>query len=1205
MQIKKLQLVGFKTFADKTEIEIGDGLTAVVGPNGCGKSNIADALLWVMGEQNPRSLRGTDSRDVIFNGTDKRKPLGMAEVRLTVDNSDKSLPVDFAEVTVTRRIYRSGESQYLLNNAPCRLKDIVELFLDTGVGKGAYGFVTQSEIDAVLSARPEDRRELFEEAAGIKKYRVKKREAVRKLESAEGNLNRVRDILHELEQQREPLAAQAENARRFLKLSERLQQIEVDLLLADVQKSDYELFAARRDRELDQETLARLDADLAALEMEAAAVAQRLAEAERELDAARTAHQSALSTVERTESQLRVAEERGRSSEQSAESLDAELKDLGERAAALRREIEERTAALAKVEGEEAAGREKLTAARSRLKELDAAVAEAARRADDRQGALRRMAEQRAQQEAALAGCRSRLTETEARLVRLDTESAAAREQLRVAEERVEQARAALAEVTAEGEAHQARRAALEADRREKQDAQSRARVQLDAARRLLAERSSRLNTLVELQESGEGFYQGVRAVLSAVKQKRLAGSYVPVVDLLTVPEDLRVAIEVALGAGAQDIVCDTEAEAKAAIGWLKQQRAGRATFLALPLLRPGQPFASTAARGVAGVIGVAADLVSVDPKYRSVLQLALGRVVLAEEMDSAVAASRRLSGGWSRIVTLEGELLSPGGALTGGSLGGRGAHLVGRKGEIDDLRGALPGVRADVERLTATLDALGAELAALEAAWTENGRLLSEAGARKAAAERDLNAAARDTERLSAVTRDQSAEQARLSAAVGALRTEEREWSAKVEAGRAEDTSADDAIAAAQEEARALAVTRDAARSEAVALEVAAGRLGEQRAAVRRERDAAAEGLRSTERALSHKQAQREMAGAQFADAASLRREMETRLAEAREALSGAEERLTVWRERRDALHADNTQKTGALRDNHRRRSETTQSIHEAELRIARLEVRLAQTAQRLTDEYGITQEEALARPPVQELPRETVNEVARLRREVRQMGQVNTGAVEEYERLTERHDFLAEQRADLEQARESILSTIAEIDESTRETFMTTYEAVREEFAKLFARLFGGGTTKLVLTNPDDLLETGIEVLAQPPGKKPQHLSLLSGGERALTAVALLFSFLAVRPSPFVLLDEVDAPLDGANVEKFVNLVRDFSQDTQFLIITHNPTTMEASPRWYGVTMREAGVSSILSYRVPQESLENDADHAVVLSSPSTAPV
>jgi len=1198
LQLTKLQLVGFKTFADKTEIDLGEGLTAVVGPNGCGKSNVGDALLWVMGEQNPRLLRGSESRDVIFSGTDRRKPLGMAEVRLTIDNADKALPVDFAEVTVTRRIYRSGESQYLLNNAPCRLKDIVEMFLDTGIGKGAYSFVSQSEIDAVLSARAEDRRELFEEAAGIKKYRVKKREAVRKLEQAESNLTRIRDIVHELEQQRAPLEKQAVEARRYLTLTERLQQIEVDLLIAEARKADYELYANRQEMQLDQEAVQRFDADLAGKERESDVVGERLAEAEHELDSARISQQSAMTTVERTESQLQLAQERGRGAEQTAESLDQELRDLALRAERLEKEIAALSAALSETETGEAAGRADLASARARLAELETALREAVRQGEDRQGALRRMAEQRAQREAALAGCRSRLAETESRLERLSAESAAIQDQLAAADARVFEGRARLEGLRGKLEGFTARQASLSADRRTAQDAHGRARTDLDAARRLLAERSSRLATLTELQESGEGFYQGVRAVLNAVRHRKLTGAYAPVVDLLTVPEELRIAVEVALGASAQDIVCETEAEAKAAIEWLKSTRSGRATFLALPLLNPSSPLSSAAVKGFEGMLGAGGDLVKADPRYGRVVQLLLGRVAIASDMDSAVRVSRRMQG-WSRIVTVEGELLSPGGALTGGSLQGRGAHLVGRKGEIDDLNRAIPALRADVDRLSTAVEAGAAQIGKLEQELTDVNRLLSEAHAGAAGAERDLHAAEQDASRLRASAADSEAEQARLAEARQALIREEEDWHRQVEEGRQADTTADDAIAQAQEEARRLTVLRDEARTLAVSLEVETGRLAEKRSALKRELTANQEERTRILTSQEQRRNQRELASMQFADSDARQHELRTRLEEARRHLTECEKQFIAWRDRRQALLAQSFEQQSAIKEMISRRADTMKQMHDAELQIARLEVRLSQAAQRLQDEYAMSLEEALARTDVPEIDKETASEVAKLRREIRSMGAVNTGAVDEYERLTERHDFLGGQRADLEKAREYLRTTIAEIDESTRGTFMDTFHAVSEEFDRIFSRLFNGGTTKLILTNPDDLLETGIDVFAQPPGKKPQHLSLLSGGERALTATALLFSFLAVKPSPFVLLDEVDAPLDGANVERFVQLVKDFGDRTQFLIITHNPTTMEAAPRWYGVTMQEPGVSRILSYRVPQDqTIESEPEQAVVLT-------
>jgi len=1207
VQLKKLQLVGFKTFADKTEIEIDGGLTAIVGPNGSGKSNIVDALLWVLGEQNPRLLRGNSAQDVIFAGTDKRKPLGMAEVRLTLDNSDRTLPIHFSEVTITRRVYRSGESQYLLNGSPCRLKDIVELFLDTGLGKGAYAFVSQNEIDAVLSARPEDRRTLFEEAAGIKKYRVKKKEALSKLESAEANLTRVRDILHELEGQREPMERQALAARRYLLLQERLHEIEVGLLIAELKKDDYELYAAQQEREDDQARLLKYDAELAHLERVAENVGERLAQTEGEMESARITRQNALSLVERTESQLALMTERSQTARKSQAQLAEELADIAERAERLTEDMGRDRAELEATEAEEAARREEWAGQRAVLSELEEAVQEAVRQVEERQGERMRLAQERASREAALKAAQERLADARQRSERLSDQITALAETLRDAQAREAQAQATREERSARREQLAQARAEVESRLQQRQTQQSTLRAALEAARRTQAEQSARLATLTELQESHEGFYQGVRAVLNARKKGQLTGHYTAVVDLLTVPEPYRIAIEVALGGSLQDVVTETEAEAKAGIQWLKQNRAGRATFLPLPLLRPNSKLQIEAQRhggtedtqrkAKRGIEGIASELVRFAPQYEKVAQLLLGRVLVVADMDSALAVSRQVNG-WSKIVTLEGELLTPGGALTGGSLQGRGAHLVGRKGEMDDLRAALPETKAEVERLTAQVEGNARALQALEAERAALVREEAETQAEFAAAESARAAAERERARLTQDKADRDAVQTALVAEIAALEAETKRLVAALESGRVENDSADDALAALNTETRALAAKRDACRARATALEVEVSRLQEKREGLMRALASNRVALASLHNQHLQKSAQRAAAETEGADAAAERERLIARLEEARRHLAEGEAELARWRERRQALLGESFETNNAIKETTQRRAQVTENLHAAELALARLEVQIAQITERLENEYGIAREEALARPDEVEVDKNTAMEVGRLRRELRGMGQVNTGAVEEYERLTERYEFLSAQQADLEKSRESLLATIAEIDESTRGVFLETFDAVRAEFDRLFTRLFEGGSTKLVLTNPDDLQETGIEVIAQPPGKKPQSLSLLSGGERALTATALLFAFLAVKPSPFVLLDEVDAPLDGANVEKFTQLVGEFSQRSQFLIITHNPTTMEAAPIWYGVTMKEPGVSSLLSYRMPSETIASEAETTLLFT-------
>ena len=580
-----------------------------------------------------------------------------------------------------------------------------------------------------------------------------------------------------------------------------------------------------------------------------------------------------------------------------------------------------------------------------------------------------------------------------------------------------------------------------------------------------------------------------------------------------------------------------------------------------------------------------AMDIAACDSRYAPVLQLLLGRTLIVPDMDAAIAVSRRTSG-WNKIVTYGGELLTPGGALTGGSLQGRGAHLVGRKGEIDDLRARIPALLDSVTCRTSEMERAQQDIQEIDTARAVTVRQEVTVASEAAAAESALKSAERETARLVRVRQDQLEAEQSLAAAAAAAVAEIERLATEVEAGSVENETMEDSFSVLADQTRGLATQRDACRTSAVALEVEVSRLLEKREGLTRAIAADRASVAGLQQQHSAKIAQRATAERDGREAIEERDGLIKELEASRVRLRAADEQLTVVSGQRQALVGENAAITSAIRAQALCRGEVTKNLHDTEVRLARLEIQMTQAVERLRDEYSIEREEALARPGNTTIDRNTSMEVGRLRRELRTMGHVNTGAVEEYDRLTERFDFLTGQRADLDRSRESLLKTIEEIDESTRGVFLETFDSVRVEFERLFTRLFEGGSTKLLLTKPDDVLETGIDVVAQPPGKKAQHLSLLSGGERALTATALLFAFLAVRPSPFVLLDEVDAPLDGVNVEKFTRLVKDFSERSQFLLITHNPTTMEAAPNWYGITMREPGVSSVLSYRVPQET-------------------
>jgi chromosome segregation protein len=1197
MRLKRLTLHGFKTFADKTEIEFVPGVTAIVGPNGSGKSNILDALTWCLGEQKASSVRAARAQDVIFAGSSKRRPMGMAEVSLTVDNEDRFLPLDFSEVTVTRRIYRSGEGEYLLNKVPCRLKDITDLFLGTGVGRGAYAIVNQSEIDGILSGRPEDRRELFEEAAGIKKYRVKKREAQRKLEHTEQNLVRVRDILGEIGGALAPLEAQAATARRFLELSERLRQVEVGQLAADYKRLRDELdeLAATAEKASNEADALRTEA--ATLEASAAGLGRRIAEAEAEMERVRLLQQTSFAEAERIEGRIALAAERRAGAVRTVETLERDLTTLAEEKARLEAEAHAQAQAARDADARVAELARELAQAESVATEADKTLAELTRTVRGQEADYLELARRLAAQKAELAAIQARITQratdvadAEARARQRGEEAAAVRNEADALADATEAAKAAHTE---------ARRLLAEEREPARQSAGERVTAlgeRRTGGERRLAEIGARLRVLEETEAAQEGYFAGVRSVTRAEQSGRLHGRYQLVADAIRVPAELDTAVEIALGASLQDIITDSEAEAKAAIRFLNETRGGRATFLPLDALREVDvPDAlRRAARQFSGVLGSAADLVGHDADVSPAVRVLLARVLIVDDLDTATRVSKQVARDWAKIVTLSGEVVVPTGAITGGSQGRPGPNLLGRKREIQELTEAVARLREDLDRLRREeAEAKQAHEAAREAV-RDAETVISSARDTERDAERRHQSRVADADRL-AREADSLAQRARTLLESGA-NDEARE--AALSAALAASDRQDEGALATREEMQkrlaALSVRKGEAQATARTISNELASLRERARSLARDADRAREGaLRATLTANERTQRAdeaRAVIAAEDAQAGPRAAERDR----ARAAQAEATAQLEKWRDARQALLNENFQLSERIKGAMRGAQMAGEQVQAAKLRAARVEAQAETIGQRLLDEYDLHPDSAVALTGGEPVDRDTAQEIGRLRREIKGLGPVNTGAVEEYERQSERYRFLADQKNDLEEAQARLTAAIADIDENTRGVFLETYEQVAAAFSRLFSRLFGGGTTELVLTNPDDILETGIDIIAQPPGKKRQNLSLLSGGERALTAAALLFAFLEVRPSPFCVLDEVDAPLDGANVEKYADLLRDFGRDSQFIVITHNATTMEAAPLWFGVTMQEPGVSRTLSMKVPDAGAQGGAEDA-----------
>ncbi|MDO3410732.1 chromosome segregation protein SMC [Saccharibacillus sp. CPCC 101409] len=1186
MYLKRIELAGFKSFADKTEMEFVRGITAVVGPNGSGKSNISDGIRWVLGEQSAKSLRGGKMEDIIFAGSDARKAVNYGEVSLTLDNTDHVLALDFGEVTVTRRVHRSGDSEYLINRQPCRLKDITELFMDTGIGKEAYSIIGQGRIEEILSTRSEDRRGIFEEASGIVKYKSRKKEANRKLADTEQNLLRIHDLVTELEDQIGPLKQQAEKAQRYKTLKEELKDKEIALFV-------YQIGEIHR-------AWTEASNKLAGLEEQRSALAEIVEAHDRKLDSDRQALRAVEDEIEELQSRLlryselseksegyaKLLEERRRNLEQSREQLKAAIESDGER-------FDQRKQEAAFVQS-------RLNAAKADLELLRAELsAEQAKLTGVTEGISH-------EQEEKLKGD----------LLELMNKMAQTRNEIRYADQQKEGVMRRMNRVDEESGRWEAEKEKLEREQSERQSALEQASRDIAALRRSYIEESeklhalqkkasdssssarkweqkrealvSRRDTMKEMQEDFEGFMAGVKEVLRASRSRQLEGVHGAVAELITVPQQVETAIETALGASLQHIVMENEALSRKAIGYLKQRQLGRATFLPLDVIRPRHMSESDkrAASGAQGFVGIGAELVQADERYGGIVGSLLGGLVVAEHLEDANGIASRLNYRY-RVVTLDGDLVNAGGSMTGGSQNRRGGSLLGRKRALEQLDREIKESEREISRLSREERENGEQAGQSEVRLGE----LRERGDSLRAEEQRLDGELKQTrhglrhvnEQFALHGEERSGYAEELESAGETRQKAER----RLKELEAEEAANRQAIAAAEFARKAGESAKEELQGHLTELRVQESRLGQETASLeeRLSRLGEENGTFSGQLADRRKMlrgAEAELA-ANIKDAEDHVRELK----EAKELKSGTQETLDEKRLERTERQR-NLQERESETHKHRGELKTVEeSIRHTEIQATRLDVELENTLQKLTEEYGIGYELAQQRYELPEDPEAARLDVREIKRGIALLGEVNLGAIEEYERVSERYNFLSEQKNDLMEAKAQLYLVIREMDEEMSKRFKTTFDSIRRQFGSVFSKLFGGGRADLVLLDPDNMLETGIDIVAQPPGKKLQNLQLLSGGERALTAMALLFAILHVKPVPFCVLDEVEAALDESNVTRFAQYLREFAEQTQFIVVTHRKGTMEEADVLYGVTMEEGGVSKLVSVKLEDEEI------------------
>ncbi|TRM12372.1 chromosome segregation protein SMC [Lentibacillus cibarius] len=1181
MYLKRLESVGFKSFAERINVDFVPGMTAVVGPNGSGKSNITDAIRWVLGEQSARSLRGSKMEDVIFQGSDTRRALNFAEVTLVLENSDQTLPLDYEEVSVTRRVYRSGESEFYLNKQSCRLKDIVDLFMDSGLGREAFSIISQGKVEEILSSKADERRTIFEEAAGVLKYKQRKKKAEYKLEETQENLNRVEDIIYEIEQQIGPLKEQAETARTYLEKKEQLKQHEISLLITEIEQL-HEQWQALLD-ELEKQKNEELNKKTAIQTKEAELERERqsLQKLDEEIEQLQANLLSTTEQLEQYEGKKQVFHERTKHATENKEKLEAQKKETAERIEMLEHELHQEKEKLAslkenrdntKAQVEQL--KAKLTTDRDNIAEQIEELKSDYIEYLNEQAAKRNEKQSIQQQLDQIAGKKEKQAEKFEDLLAERKELSTQTEKLKSDYAKQEELYKKKSDTV-----HQ-----LKEDLSTKRDAFQEAQTKLYQGYQYIEKLKSKKEMLEDMKEDFQGFFHGVKAVLRAREDKKLNGIHGAVIELIDVPKQYITAIETVLGGQAQHVVIDDDQAARQAINWLKKTNSGRATFLPLQSIQarfvPNDMLVK--AQNHPGFIGRAADLVSAPSAFQKAVSHLMGHVLVAKTLKDANEIAGLVQRK-HRVVTLEGDVVNPGGSMSGGAKKNSKQSLFTRE--------------KDLQEVTEKLVSFQQKAQAFEKQVTKQKQQISELEKKIAAEEeeisdeqeklQDIRASFKEAEMKLASVNDNlqlyDQDKQQFDQDTYDLQSRHEQLTDELETISEQLETIQQQIDELSEQEKTFQDNQEQLKTDYQQAQVA---LAEQEERLKNQR----EKTNSLQTQLDDYQEQYEIYTNDLNEILEMQHAEETE--ETIEAtIKQAKEDKEAITVNIQKMRSNRSERTQRLQDQDRELKEESkqhqafkEAIQEKEVKVNRLDVELENRLNKLQTEYTMTFEKAKQDYDKTYDIQQTQSMVAQIKQAIDQLGTVNLGAIDEYDRIAERYEFLSGQQNDLVEAKQTLHAVIAEMDEEMEKRFGDTFGQIKEAFTVVFKQLFGGGKAELKLTDPKKMLDTGVEIVAQPPGKKLQHLGLLSGGERALTAIALLFAILRVRPVPFCVLDEVEAALDEANVVRFAKYLKTYSSHTQFIVITHRKGTMEESDVLYGVTMQESGVSRLVSVRLEE---------------------
>ena len=1183
MYLKSIEVQGFKSFASKIVFDFHNGITGIVGPNGSGKSNVADAVRWVLGEQSAKQLRGAKMEDVIFAGTQNRKPVGFAYVAITLDNSDHALPVEYDEVTVSRRVYRSGESEYKINGHSCRLRDVTEMFYDTGIGKEGYSIIGQGQIDKILSGKPDERRELFDEAAGIVKFKRRKSAAIKKLENERSNLVRVNDILSELEKQVGPLKQQSEKAKEYLNYKTDLKKYDVNAFLLETDR-------IRKETAELNGRLKIVDDDLEDSKSEYDNTKSEYESAENQLNDINTQIDENSQTVsalelenQKLQGEINVFTEQIKTFNANKQLHSERLLDIEKDKQNKNNSVKELREQYNDLNTELSEYNDKLAAINDTAKALNAEIEGISGQIDNRQNSIYdNLTEQstiKAENQkfvTMLEQLEIKKSELTSHIIKGKSDESAQKQVIKSLTAELDNAVGKLEDINNSIEESNTSVTQLKAEIAEKNS-------ELDKLTQNYHREKSRLESLINITERYDGYGNSIKKIMELKDSN--PGILGVIADIVKVEKQYETAIETALGGTIQNIVTDKEATAKELIGYLKQNKLGRATFLPLNAIHARNTLENEACINEKGVIGVASNLVRVSFEYEGLAKYLLGRILVVDNIDNALLIAKKYKY-TLRIVTLEGEQLNPGGSMTGGAFRNS-SNLLGRRREIEELKQSVSNTNKQITQEKAAVADLRNQVAKYREALDSYNKLLRETHIRKNTIDVNLKQADLKLSEIIASYGDDIKEQASIDSEILKISESRNQVSGNL-------NLLDNQNEAARKEIENLGKTLEAKKSEEAAVALKIENLKISHSSIEQKASFINENIERLCKELDNLEEEKTSIQEKIGETKELVSAKQADIELVKNSIEESERKITAIGEKLEDLRAAKEKVNASHKEFFKKREELNEKIillEKDSMRLHNQYDRLEESYDSLVDymwnEYELTYSYAL------ELKSDELNNINDIRKQInilkaaiKKLGDVNVNAIEEYKSVSERYEFMKTQHDDMIEAEESLMKVIEELDEGMRAQFTAKFEEIKVEFDKVFKELFGGGRGTIELVEGEDILEAGILIISQPPGKKLQNMMQLSGGEKALTAIALLFAIQNLKPSPFCLLDEIEAALDDSNVGRYANYLHKLTKHTQFIVITHRRGTMSAADRLYGITMQEKGVSTLVSI----DLIEND---------------